>query len=110
MRVNAREKMAPTGFDNVALPHALNMSEKKTGIVFLLNDHPVDWGNNDQCQLVIMVSVNKSDTKIFGVVLQTLIEVLSVRSNVQRILEIQSFDELIPELSNMIYKANKLDF
>jgi lichenan operon transcriptional antiterminator len=96
--IKEREKMSATSFNNaVALPHAVEMSAKKTGISIILNDHPVQWDKHS-VQVIIMIVVNQADIKEFRHLFDFMIETFSDRSILKRLLKIQTYTEFIEEL------------
>jgi lichenan operon transcriptional antiterminator len=96
--IKEREKMSATSFNNaVALPHAVEMSAKKTGISIILNDRPVQWDKHS-VQVIIMIVVNQADIKEFRHLFDFMIETFSDRSILKRLLKIQTYTEFIEEL------------
>jgi lichenan operon transcriptional antiterminator len=96
--IKEREKMSATSFNNaVALPHAVEMSAKKTGISIILNDRPVQWDKH-AVQVIIMIVVNQADIKEFRHLFDFMIETFSDRSVLKRLLASQTYTEFIEEL------------
>ncbi|MTD41442.1 PRD domain-containing protein [Erwinia sp. CPCC 100877] len=96
--IKEREKMSATSFNNaVALPHAVEMSAKKTGISIILNDRPVQWDKHS-VQVIIMIVVNQADIKEFRHLFDFMIETFSDRSVLKQLLKIQTYTEFIEEL------------
>lgn len=103
--INEREKMAATNFGIVAIPHALKMNASKTGILVLVNRPGIEWIKGKQrCQIVIMFAVNQRDIQSFGNLLQSLISVLSIKKNSEKLSQTDSYHDFIEQLKVMMSK------
>lgn len=82
-----REQRSPTAFGGqFAIPHALHMDARKTGISVLVSATPINWGGS-QVRLVLMFAVSQDGRPVFRDVLDELIEVLSNPANIAALLE-----------------------
>lgn len=96
--IKDREKMSATSFNNsVALPHAIEMSTKKTGIAIVLNDRPIKWENQD-VQVIIMIVMNQKDMKEFWQLFDFMIDTFSNRAKLNRLLNVTHYEGFIEEL------------
>lgn len=100
--VMQREELASTNFGSVAIPHALKMKAKKTGIVIMINNNGIPWGNSKKCQLIILIAVSQMEIHAFGDLLQVLISILSVEQNIERLVQVDSYCEFIKVLSEQL--------
>lgn len=104
-QLNERENLAATSFDGVAVPHTLKMNSIKTGIVIFINKKPILWSEDDQCRLIITLAVSQEEVHIFGDLLQSLIEVLSIKNNINRLLQVSSHSEFLIQLEEDLRKG-----
>lgn len=82
-QVLAREEMSSTGFSNIAIPHALKMNAKKTGMLVYLCESPIDWGGTD-VSLVILLCFNREERYIFNEIFEPLTMILTDNSNLKK--------------------------
>lgn len=96
--IKVREKMSATSFNNaVALPHAMEMNAKKTGISIILNDYPIQWGPY-YVQAVVMIVMNKTDMKKFRQLFDFMIDTFSNSEKLQQLLQSTSYQAFIDTL------------
>lgn len=96
--IKAREKMSATSFNNaVALPHAMEMTAKKTGISIILNDYPVKWGTY-YVQVIIIIVMNKTDMKKFRQLFDFMIDTFSEQEKLHQLLSTQNYTAFIDTL------------
>jgi len=95
-----RELMSSTAFtDNLAVPHAMTMSAKRSSIAIVINDSPMDWGDN-RVNVVALIAFSAEDRSTFQAVFDQFVEVFADRVEVQRLIrrsvDFASFiDELV---------------
>lgn len=90
-----REKLSSTAFGyNFAIPHALDMTAKKTVISVLINDKPIKWGEN-YVQLIFLISVNKKDRKDFMKLYDSMISILAKEENVKLLVKSNNYEDFI---------------
>lgn len=97
----AREQMSSTAFHNVAVPHSLTKSAKKSFISIAINEKPMQWGEHS-IQMIAMIGVNEDSRKIFSEVFDELIEILSEPMNVKVLIQSRTFHEFISNLMSMM--------
>lgn len=90
-----REKLSSTAFGyNFAIPHALDMTAKKTVISVLISDKPIKWGDN-YVQLIFLISVNQKDRKDFMKLYDSIISILAKEENVKLLVKSNNYDDFI---------------
>lgn len=92
-----RETMSSTAFGRIAIPHAIKMNAKKTGMFVLINDKGLEW-DNLTVNLVLLFAVSKDDRILFHEVVDSLATILTEDGNVSRIMtavDYQSFVDLL---------------
>lgn len=94
-----REKLSSTAYDKIAIPHALEMSAKRTAMVILVNKKEIDWFGKS-VNIVILFCVNKQEISLFRMMFQELIEVLDEKT-VNEAIDCESYSELIDLLYNV---------
>lgn len=95
-----RELMSSTAFtDNLAVPHAMSMTANRTSIAIVVNDAPMDWGE-DRVNVVALIAFSAAGRSTFQAVFDQFVEVFADRGDVQglikRSVDFASFiDELV---------------
>ncbi|MET0955170.1 MAG: BglG family transcription antiterminator [Cryobacterium sp.] len=98
-----RELMSSTAFtDNLAVPHAMAMSAKQTSIAIVINDSPMDWGDN-RVNVVALIAFSAAGRSTFQAVFDQFVEVFSDRVEVQRLIKRSvDFASFIDELVHVM--------
>jgi lichenan operon transcriptional antiterminator len=97
MNVKEREAMSSTAFGRIAIPHAIKMNAKKTGMYALINSKGIVW-DDLTVNLVLLLFVNKDDRRIYHDVFDSLATILTEDGNVSQIVsatDYQSFVDLL---------------
>ncbi|GKU82032.1 BglG family transcription antiterminator [Niallia sp. NCCP-28] len=89
-----REAMSSTGFGRIAIPHAIKMNAKKTGMFVLINDKGIKW-NDLTINLVLLISVSKDDRRLFHDVFDSLAAILTEEGNVSQILTAGDYQKFV---------------
>lgn len=94
-----RERMSSTAFtDNLAVPHAMSMSARRTSIAIVINDAPMDWGEN-RVNVVALIAFSAAGRATFQSVFDQFVEVFADRTDVQRLIKRSTdFASFIDEL------------
>lgn len=71
-----RERELSTGYDGVAVPHAIALTGRRTGMNICLFDRPVRWGAKN-VQVVLMFTVSRDHIGLFRAVFDRLVVLLS---------------------------------
>lgn len=79
-----RERSYSTAYGDVAVPHALHMNAKKTGMYVCLCDKAVPWGDT-RVHIILLFSVNPDDKQTFYEVFENLIVLLLEPTNALRV-------------------------
>jgi probable licABCH operon transcriptional regulator len=98
-----RERMSSTAFtDNLAVPHAMAMSARRTSIAIVVNDAPMDWGEN-RVNVVALIAFSAAGRATFQSVFDQFVEVFSDRADVQRLIKRSvDFTSFIDELVHVM--------
>ena len=98
-----RELMSSTAFtDNLAVPHAMEMSAKQTSIAIVINDEPMDWGDN-RVNVVALIAFSAAGRSTFQAVFDQFVEVFADRAQVQRLIKRSvDFASFIDELVHVM--------
>jgi Mannitol/fructose-specific phosphotransferase system, IIA domain len=87
-----REKNYSTAYGSVAIPHALQMNAKKTGMYICLCEKPVPWGET-RVQIILLFSVNREDKSRFYEVFENLIVLLLEPANALRVALCKTYEQ-----------------
>ena len=96
-----RDQISSTSFDNFAIPHAMKMHEKKTGINIRINKEPIDWNGNN-VELVMMLCFNRNDRYLFNELFEPISMILVDPDNMSKVLKATSAQEFIEILSDLL--------
>jgi lichenan operon transcriptional antiterminator len=98
-----REAMSSTAFtDTIAVPHAMAMSASRTAIGIVVNETPMQWGEN-RVNVIALIAFSESGRRAFQTVFDQLVEVFSDRDDVQRIVRrATDFPSFIDELVHVM--------
>lgn len=96
-----RERLSSTAFNNLAIPHAMKMNAKKTGLFVIINEKPIPWGNN-QVNLILMLCINRNDRNLFNEVFENLTMILTEPDAMKRVLECETYEEFIQVLVDRV--------
>ena len=98
----AREEISSTAFNNiVAIPHALEMTAKKTAISIVVNDQPITWGNS--CvNIVILLALSKHDLEQFYDIFDSLINLFSKTENVSTLIKSNNYFEFVDRIVQLL--------
>ena len=95
--------MSSTAFtDNLAVPHAMSMTARRTSIAIAVNDTPMDWGEN-RVNVVALIAFSESGRRTFQSVFDQFVEVFADRADVQRLIKRSvDFASFIDELVHLM--------
>lgn len=100
-KVFRRENAATTAFNNVAIPHSVNMDAYKTSISITISKKGIQWGNNT-VHLILLLAINKTDKQNFRILYESLISLFSEDSMIQNLRNCTSFEEF----ESLIFNSN----
>ena len=96
-----REQISSTAFGNFAIPHAMKMYAKKTGINIIISNNPIPW-NDRSVNLVIMMCFNKNERYMFNEIYEPITMILSESENVKKILTSKDYNDFIKNMVEML--------
>jgi lichenan operon transcriptional antiterminator len=81
-----RERMSSTAFtDNIAVPHALSMTAHRTAICIVINETPMQWGEN-RVNVIALIAFSAAGRTTFQAVFDQFVSVFSDRDYVQQLI------------------------
>lgn len=98
-----RERLSSTAFtDNLAVPHAMAMTATQTTIAIVINDSPMDGGEN-RISVVALIAFSAAGRASFQSVFDQLVEVFTDRADVQMLIKRSTdFGSFIDELVRLM--------
>ncbi|OOM73704.1 putative licABCH operon regulator [Clostridium puniceum] len=93
-RVWEREKMSSTAYGNFAIPHAMKMEAKKTGIYIIISKKPIKWGGK-YVQIVLTMCFNATERYIFNQVFEPITRILTTPENITLLSHCKDYKEFI---------------
>lgn len=100
--VMVRECMSSTAFDNVAIPHSVSRNAKHNFISIAISQSPIQWDQNHNVQLIILIGISKEDRQLFSSIFQELINILSNPHYVKKLITCKTLPEFTSQLSDMV--------
>lgn len=95
-----REEMSSTAFETgVAIPHGNPAYVNETTVSILINETKIPWGT-EKVDIVILISVSKSDMTYISLFIERIYEVMQSRENVERVFFNQSDSAIYRYLAN----------
>ena len=96
-----RDSLSTVAFGNFAIPHAMKMHEKKTGISVMICDEPVDWDER-KIDLVLMLCFNINERYLFNELFEPISMILIEPGNMNKVLQAKSAKNFIEILSELL--------
>lgn len=101
-----REEASYTSFPSgIAIPHTLKMDAMKTDIVILIPKNVIPWGDN-KVKLVVGLSININDRKIFNKIFQRFVEVASETETIFKLSEQKDLETFLNILIETMAENN----
>jgi lichenan operon transcriptional antiterminator len=97
-----REALSSTAFvKDIAVPHPLKPVTAHTTMAFVLNHKPMQWGDS-YVRIIVLLGLSPNDHDEFQVIFDALIAALSNADTVQKLLDTQSYTEIIDILRDSV--------
>ena len=98
-----RERMSSTAFtDNLAVPHAMSMTARRSSIAIAVNDVPMMWGEN-RVTVIALIAFSAAGRASFQAVFDQFVEVFAEHADVQRLIRRSTdFSAFIDELVHLM--------
>lgn len=93
-RVWERENMSSTAYGNFAIPHAMKMEAKKTGIYIITSNKPIKWGEK-YVQIVLTMCFNANERYIFNQVFEPITRILTTPENITLLSHCKDYKQFI---------------
>jgi lichenan operon transcriptional antiterminator len=94
------ERICPSSYGNVAVPHPLEGHASSSAIAVSINPHPIAWGIN-HVHFVFMLSIAEEDNELFYNIFSIITQIVTDDKLFRKFLRIRSYDEFIETLINM---------
>lgn len=99
--VFARENMSSTAYQNVAVPHSLGNSAKKSFISVALYKDGLQW-DTKSVQLVLLLGVDSETRKLFSQIFDGLIEVITNTNCLSELIACEDYNSFIDKLAKFM--------
>lgn len=99
--VFAREKLSPTSFNEIAVPHSFESDTLESFIAFATCKNPVSWGDK-RVSFVVLIGVTDERRRLFSEVFDLLIDILSETKYVHRLIAAKNYNEFLQILLDTI--------
>lgn len=95
-----REEIAPTDFNNVAIPHPVEAFAKNTKFSIALLKRPISWRPNTEATIYIifMIAFNDSEFPIFENIFTAVTRLCTDGEKTRKVLECKNYQEFISTL------------
>ena len=92
-----RERISPSAFLNIAMPHPLEMCSFKSGIAVSLHPNPLTWHVN-KVNIVFVLAINSRDSLFYRDIFDFVTEIISEEANLNKLIRTTNFEEFITTL------------
>lgn len=100
-KVLKRENAATTAFNNIAIPHSVDMDAIKTSIAVAVSKKGFQWGTNT-VHLVLLLAINKADKRNFRLLYESLISLFGEDYMIQEVRNCKTFQDFEALIYNNI--------
>jgi len=100
-KVLIRENAASTAFENVAIPHSVEMDAFQTSIAVAISKEGINW-NEHKVHIVLLIAINKTDKKIFHELYEAIIQLFCEKEVIESIKFCHSFQDFKDFVYNKI--------
>ena len=91
-QIDYHEKLSPSAYGNIAIPHPLDNKAKSSAIAVSVNPRPIQWGAN-QVNLVFMLSLMEKDKEQFSNIFDFIVHIMKDEETFRKMMEVTSFEE-----------------
>lgn len=96
-----RENLSSTAFGAFAIPHAIHMNAKKTGIYTLISKEPIHWDEH-KVHIVLLMCFNATERKIFNDIFSMLATALGEPNCLKKLYQCTEYSEFIKIITSYI--------
>ena len=96
-----RDEISSTAFGKFAIPHAMKMHEKKTGINIWICKQPIDW-DQEKVELIMMLCFNRDERHLFIELFEPISMILIDPDNLNKVLGANNAQEFIDILTSLL--------
>lgn len=89
-KVFEREKLSPSAFANIAIPHPIDMCAKSSSIVTVILPDGMPWGKNT-VNLIFMLAVCDEDTVLFKDIFSFVTDFINNPRNVRSLMNVKDY-------------------
>lgn len=91
-QVYRREEAATTAFQNIAIPHSVQMDAIKTTVSVAISKEGFRWEKNT-VHLVLLLAINKADKQTFRMLYESLISLFNNHATIQEVRNCKTFED-----------------
>ncbi|NMB55819.1 MAG: PRD domain-containing protein [Leptolinea sp.] len=96
-RLFERENVSSSAYNNIAMPHPLEMSALKSVIAVSIHPNAIRW-NDSKVNIVFLLAINILDRLFFKDIFDFITDVISEDRKLRSLLDVKSYDEFIETL------------
>lgn len=89
-----REKISPSAYTNVAMPHPLEMCSLSTAIAVSIHPTAIDW-NQNKVNVVFMLAINEEDRILFRDIFDFVTDLILNKKYFHALLNTKTYEEFI---------------
>lgn len=101
-KVYLRENAATTAFDNIAIPHSVDMDAIKTSVAVVISKKGIQWGKK-KVYIVFLIAINKADRKVFKDLYEFIISLCNKIDIIEKIRNCSSFNDFEQIIYDNLY-------
>lgn len=89
-----REKISPSAYTNIAMPHPLEMCSLSTAIAVSIHPAAIDW-NHNKVNVVFMLAINEEDRILFRDIFDFVTDLILNKKYFHELLNTKTYEEFI---------------
>ncbi len=93
-RIYERERISPSAYLNIAIPHPLEMSAFSTAIAVSIHPTPINW-NQNKVNFVFMLAINEEDRILFRDIFDFVTEIILNKKYFEALLKTKTYEDFI---------------
>lgn len=100
-QVLARERAASTAFNDVSIPHSIEMDAFRTTVSVMICKEGIVWGGQ-VVHIILLMSISRENHEEFSMLYEALVSMFSDNENIRQLVECRTFDEFQKTMFTLI--------
>lgn len=105
-KVFEREKLSPSAFANIAIPHPIDMCARSSSIVTVILPDGMSWGRNT-VNIIFMLAICDEDTVLFKDIFSFVTDFINNPQNVRALMNVKSYEEFMDMMLSFLAEGSR---